>query len=358
MALSSGAVRWLLIATVGGVAAAVLQPTIRSACAFFGPHDLPDVRPEASGGIRRYSRGGGDPASAAVLTTQLRYRRRPIERAPMPTLTPQQCAFYAIHGFLLVRGYLSPEQTRSLAEEVEQSLMAAHSRARSEEARTVTGDESHYLPLMGDRSPNSRALASDSQLVGAARQLLGRDVMVKPAKGNIYHDATFWHADTESSDLRGVKVVTYFSPLDRTNGALQVLPGSHRTQYHKLLSRFRKDWPWSVGDGAENYEEHWWPGVELATVPGDVIFFDVHLWHAALHGRSRVQWSASYVATPETGAQRVAARNYILSFLDVGHDYDEEAYPYFDPDWLLPDYDGPFVAGLAALDLVASDHSV
>ena len=67
-----------------------------------------------------------------------------------------------------------------------------------------------------------------------------------------------------------------------------------------------------------------------ATVPGDVIAFDLHTWHASSGGRDRLAWTAIYQRCPETGAERERTLRSV-------HDGFEQAYRGFDrnryPTW-------------------------
>ena len=213
-----------------------------------------------------------------------------------------------------------------------------------------TGVDGFFLPMVGKKTPVSRMLVADPRLVGIAQALLDRPVAPKPAKGVLYRDASFWHRDNGDPDLRALKVVTYLDPLTEPSGALQVLPGSHRIAMSDELTKYRKCWPWDTTPTAEDEEEQRWPGLTLRSEPGDVIIFDVRLWHASLFGRDRLQWSVSYVGHPYTAAERKVARTYILSYLSDGHEYDVEEYPYFDPAWETA-VDGPFVTTMRALGM-------
>ncbi|MFD6693687.1 phytanoyl-CoA dioxygenase family protein [Micromonospora aurantiaca (nom. illeg.)] len=271
----------------------------------------------------------------------------------MSVLSAQQRDYFHTYGFLVLRGFLSAELNAELEAEVRRSLSENYTIEPSAHRRPATGDDSVFLPMMGPRTPVSRALVADERLVEIAQVLLGGGVIPKPAKGNFYNDASFWHSDSLSRDLQAIKVVTYFDALDGPSGALQVMPGSHWPDLFDKLAAFRAAWPWSTGTDSEAVEERWWPGQVLATQPGDVIIFDVHLWHASLGGRDRTQWSVSYVAEPTNDQERDAVRAYLMSFMEAGHEYNDENYPYFDPDWATDDT-GPFARGLRAIDYAAS----
>jgi hypothetical protein len=263
-------------------------------------------------------------------------------------LTPQQRDHFRTFGFLVLRALLPRTEIADLRAEVVDSLRANYTMPDGT-LEVATGTDGYFLPMMGEKTPVSRALVADPRLVGVAQAMLDGPVAPKPAKGILYRDASFWHQDTGDPNLPALKLVTYLDPLTGPSGALQVLPSSHRIAVSEELTSYRARWPWDTTPTAEAEEEQRWPGLTLHSEPGDVIIFDVRLWHASLFGRDRLQWSVSYVRHPNTEAERDSARSYILSYLSDGHVYDSEAYPYLDPAWETDD--GPFAATLRALSL-------
>jgi phytanoyl-CoA dioxygenase PhyH len=244
--------------------------------------------------------------------------------------------FFSTHGYFLLRGALSADEADRLRAEVVAALSANHELPLQPVAEPTGTGVGFYLPMMGPRTPLSRALLADGRTLGVARQLLG-DVLPKPAKGIQYRDATPWHADSYDRALTAVKVVTYLEPLTADTGALRVLPGSQHADVSASLSKLRAEYPLGAPVLDERRETELFPGLALDCRPGDVIFFDVRLWHASLFGRNRLQWSVSYAAMPRTQREEKIVRDYILLFLDSGQQYDSERYPYFDPDWSQPD---------------------
>ncbi|MFI5777520.1 phytanoyl-CoA dioxygenase family protein [Nocardia sp. NPDC051570] len=263
-------------------------------------------------------------------------------------LDHRQLEFFREFGFLELPGFLDAGVVADLEVEVRDGL-ARNYRLPTDKPEVVSGYEGFYLPLMGKWSPVSRALTSGDLLRSLARELLGADVMPKPAKGVLYSDATGWHRDAAAPELRAIKVAAYLSPVAAESGALRFIPGSHELAFSDRLARFRKVIP----EGSpldEAAEAKWWPGVTVATDPGDIVVFDVHIWHAALFGSLRAQWSVSYAAVPETEPQRTDTRDYIDLFLRAGHRYNAQEFPYYDPDWLTDDRPD-FACAMAELGL-------
>src|SRR5882757_42021 len=126
-----------------------------------------------------------------------------------------------------------------------------------------------------------------------------------------------------------VKVAVYFDELDGDNGALRVLPGSHRLGGRDLAAFLH---------GPAFDDEATWreatrqvPAHIIASRPGDVIVFDEKLWHASVDGRYRLQWSTSYVIDPVIEAEDAQLREYLAGQFIPGMtlDYDPAHYPHF-----------------------------
>jgi hypothetical protein len=246
--------------------------------------------------------------------------------------SPMAMEHFRMYGFVVLRGFFDTPTVEALRAEVREALGDSYD-LPTEAVPEATGRVGYYLPMMGDRTPVSRALAVDERLTSLAELFLSRPPVPKPAKGILYRDASPWHQDSTDPDLAAVKVVAYLDPLTPRTGALQVLPGSHRAPWADDLRSYRARWPASEPFD-EDRELRLWPGLTLTTEPGDVIAFDVHLWHASLHGRDRWQWSVSYAGHPGAGADLTKLRAHIGSFSTEGHTYDAAAYPYFDRSWL------------------------
>jgi len=110
--------------------------------------------------------------------------------------------------------------------------------------------------------------------------------------GNYMVGDTKWHPDTSSLDYKAAKFCVYPDPLNADNGALRVIPGSHREPLHSELDRD----PQSVFGLPPNEL----PAYVFASQPGDVIVFNVGLWHASCGGDHRRQGVLVYYEEPDT----------------------------------------------------------
>jgi Phytanoyl-CoA dioxygenase (PhyH) len=241
-----------------------------------------------------------------------------------PDLFPAD-AFFAAFGYVVLRGALTPVEVDALRREADGAIRDA---TGPWYRRRIAGGgiEGHYVPATCEHTPLSLDLAG--RFAATVQQLTGLAMLFGFAHHALLFDAAGWHTDT-GHEVTSVKVAAYLDPLDATTGALRVLPCSHTASYDALRAvlqgpSFRDPTSWRCAIVVV-------PSVALATVPGDVIIFDEHLWHASVGGRDRLQWSAVYVQDPTRPEDdEPVARFFASQFSPDSHlDYDPVRYPYY-----------------------------
>lgn len=195
-----------------------------------------------------------------------------------------------------------------------------------------------YVPMMCGRTPRSLSLLAE--LGEVATGLLGRPSLPIRAKGMRYAGSTPWHVDSMRAPV-SLGFLAYLEPLDASNGALRVVPGSHRGDFREAALRYL------VALGPEAPVASL-PGVALGTVPGDVIVMDERLLHASTGGQQRRQWRVDFVADPASPEEEEALHALLDQTFPPDWDggYDAEAFSSFGDDWRR-------VAGAAAARLEA-----
>lgn len=179
-----------------------------------------------------------------------------------------------------------------------------------------------YVPMMTAETPASLALLDRLEAVATA--LLGGPVIPTRAKGVRYSGDSPWHVDSDSP-IASVGFAAYLEPLGEANGALRVLPGSHRAEFGDPIRAF----------GAAGMSAARLPSHVVVTEPGDVIAFDEHLFHGSSGGGERRQWRLDYLRDPMDAESENHVRSYFAGIFppdwDGGHDVDR--YPSYGADW-------------------------
>ncbi|SMF47880.1 Phytanoyl-CoA dioxygenase (PhyH) [Tistlia consotensis] len=216
-------------------------------------------------------------------------------------LDEEQVRQFREEGYLIVPGCASTWEVVALNSELDGWI--DESRQHSENWG-VTADGKHVFDLEpghsaerpklrrvtnpADFSDLYRSVLFDGRVVDVAAGLLGPDVKFHHCKINIKMPSmeTYvgWHQDHPFEPHTNDSVVVALVMLDdmtEQNGALQVVPGSHRTHYsHYKDERF-----------AGEIDRALWPEFEAGSVKltgkaGDVVFIDSWMVHGSPANRS------------------------------------------------------------------------
>ncbi|WP_106399554.1 ectoine hydroxylase [Actinocorallia populi] len=143
-------------------------------------------------------------------------------------------------GFLATDRLITPEEVVRYRAELDR--LAGDPALRGDE-RLITEKGSGEVRSVFEVhriSPVFAALAADPRIVGRARQILGSDVYVHQSRVNYkpgfrgkdfywHSDFETWHAEDGMPRMRAVSVSISLTPNNPYNGALMIMPGSHRT---------------------------------------------------------------------------------------------------------------------------------
>jgi Phytanoyl-CoA dioxygenase (PhyH) len=220
-------------------------------------------------------------------------------------------------GFVTLRRFFDPVP---LADEIDRVL--SDGIPFSADDLNSAGIHFRYVPMMTGQTPASLTLLDRVGRVAAA--LFGGPVLPTRAKAVRYRGSTPWHTDS-ASPIASVGIAAYLETLGPENGALRVLPGSHRPELGDAVRAM----------GAAGMAATELPGHVLSTQPGDVIFFDEHLFHSSCGGETRHQWRADFVNAP-VGVEAVKqTRAYFEGLYTPDWDgaYDVDRYPSYGLDW-------------------------
>jgi ectoine hydroxylase-related dioxygenase (phytanoyl-CoA dioxygenase family) len=216
-------------------------------------------------------------------------------------LTEQQLRHFETFGFIVWRQVFPADEIAALTQRYEQVL--------EEDRRGLDfdGDKRQAVTGFLERREDLTKLLEDDRIFSSIEQLLGPDFVWIGSDGNLYVGDTRWHPDNQQK-YRRIKIAFYLDQVTRDTGCLRVIPGSHQPVLH---DRLKEQWP--VEDAAESpygVAGSEIPSFPLESNPGDVVFFNQNLWHAAYGGRTgRRMFTLNFGAKPESDADYDILRN-------------------------------------------------
>jgi len=232
-------------------------------------------------------------------------------------LRAEDVSRYHTFGFVVLRRFFDP---RPLAEEIDRvmhdGLLSTHGVSRSGQIHF------QYVPMMTATTPASLALLDRTEAIAVA--VLGGSVLPTRAKGVRYFGNTPWHVDSELP-IASAGILAYLGQLGPDNGALLVLPGSHRPEFANSIREY----------GGVDMNATSMPSHVIRTEPGDVIALDEHLYHASIGGVVRRQWRTDFVVDPPGAEAEAQTKSYYAGIFPPEWDggYDVDRYPSYGPDW-------------------------
>jgi hypothetical protein len=180
-------------------------------------------------------------------------------------------------------------------------------------------------------------MADDPRLFQGSVALTGAPSVPTPPVATCLTSNAGWHND-DGTDIGGVKFLIHLQPRSADTGALRVIPGSHDRTFRSSVERYLGQDPARQGFAG-------WPVpfIALATAPGDVIAFDLHLFHSSAGGSNRLAWTIEYLPWPGLGdpVRLAAVGAAVVNIVDYDHKgYDRERWPTW-RDWAANARDRP-----------------
>ena len=164
-----------------------------------------------------------------------------MDTLPRPLVGPEEVQFFRSNGFLALPNFTTPSEV--------QRLTGLYDRLFESKAGWDTGDfldfaglgeadtqlvvpqilnPSRYEPRLRNLSFRATALTIARQLLGPSATLVFEHAMMKPAGSD---GVTPWHQDEafypKYTNYKSITVWVPLQAVDRTNGCLEFIPGSH-----------------------------------------------------------------------------------------------------------------------------------
>jgi ectoine hydroxylase-related dioxygenase (phytanoyl-CoA dioxygenase family) len=214
-------------------------------------------------------------------------------------LSQQQIQFFQTFGFLVLRRLFTPAEMATMNDEFMRRLEAVY------HDRPFDGTTRQGTSLMGPDTPFYASLMEDTRFVTITEQLYGDDFIGGGLGGDRYVASTHWHPDVNAEHEGGPKFAFYLDRVDGETGALRVLPASHKSPYHDELRA-------NLGMHMEKagFDIPALPAFVCDSTPGDVVVFDLRLWHASWGGyKDRRMVSMVHYRNPRTPGGRANLRS-------------------------------------------------
>ena len=213
-------------------------------------------------------------------------------------LDEARCTSYEKNGYLVAHELFSQRETTALHAEAER--LAAEAEPGPGVVIEPGNRAVRSLFRLHETSELFRCVASDPRLLDVARQLLGGEVYVhqsrinfKPAfdgKEFFWHsDFETWHVEDGMPRMRAVSVSLFLTPSTEFNGALLLVPGSHKTfircvgetpENHHEKSLKKQEFGVPCPEAMRMLVDH--GGMDSARGPaGSAVFFECNTMHGS-----------------------------------------------------------------------------
>jgi ectoine hydroxylase-related dioxygenase (phytanoyl-CoA dioxygenase family) len=263
------------------------------------------------------------------------------EEVLMNLLTDEELARFRAFGYLLLEAESAlGSMVSDLSREAEQVFDLVYPwHVEDHEKKLV-------IPMMSNEAtPASVAFLENENLADTVEAILGPGVVTKPAKTTRFAGATGWHRDCYRG-LSGIKLACYLErhlpgPVD-----FVVIPASH----HRVVGDYVNG---VVGiDRHDLFDAHAGmaraavrnprrtitAGIPTETVrvePGQLLLFDLDLWHAVTATGGRLHWGVTFLSRPQESASLEDTVAHLSEYLlEYREPYPEDRLTYFPDTWV------------------------
>jgi hypothetical protein len=211
--------------------------------------------------------------------------------AEIAMLTDPQIIHFNTFGFVLLQQAFSPTEMQDIID-------AANDIWQGDRENQPQAPKHQHMAPFVELHPLLAQLPEDDRIYQPIEQLLGPGFIWGGSEGNkgSFNETNDhqWHCDRAGElDLHytRIKIMIYFQPMQKDNGALRLIPGSHHPSFHRHLLALQ---PQKQETSLSVFGV---PGPELACYPvevelGDVVIFNHYLFHG-VYGK---QEDRSYIA--------------------------------------------------------------
>jgi len=237
---------------------------------------------------------------AAIITRRDPVVYTDLTADPGPGASRDQLEGFKRDGFMLLEGFLSGRDTKTLLAEAERMARDPQIASRDEAIREPGSDIVRSVFRVHEINKTLSRLSRDRRLVNIAKQIVGSDVYVHQSRANLkpglFGKEFYWHSDFETwhvedgmPGMRAVSCSILLTDNSEYNGPLMIMPGSH--QYfiscvgetpddHYKKSLRKQEYGVPDPDSLRFLADQ--GGIRSMTAPaGSVVFFDCNAMHGS-----------------------------------------------------------------------------
>ena len=221
-------------------------------------------------------------------------------------LTSEQETQFRTFGVVVLRDFFRPGELNTIRAEFD------YAAERASRFEPFDGTKMQYFNMQGSATPFYASLPEDPRFYEVAEQLFGPDTFAFESNAYRYVSNTRWHYNDGSSNIYGYGVKFQFAlqPVRADSGALRFIPGSHKNPFQDELAGVPP-----LGRRWYNTKEAWEKIDQVLCYqceydPGDVVAFDLRIFHATWGGSNDRQMSCvSFFHYPQTPEELETMRN-------------------------------------------------
>jgi len=176
---------------------------------------------------------------AAIITRRDPVVYTDLTADPGPGASRDQLEGFKRDGFMLLEGFLSGRDTKTLLAEAERMARDPQIASRDEAIREPGSDIVRSVFRVHEINKTLSRLSRDRRLVNIAKQIVGSDVYVHQSRANLkpglFGKEFYWHSDFETwhvedgmPGMRAVSCSILLTDNSEHNGPLMIMPGSHQ----------------------------------------------------------------------------------------------------------------------------------
>ena len=252
------------------------------------------------------------------------------------SLTEEQVQHFETFGFIIRRQVYSQAEIERIDAEFDQYL------ASIKEGFDKKVGQGRGWPNWSNLNPDTPIMAGmleDPRIYVPTEQLQGKDTVPLYSNANSFRNNSNWHPDTRQCHLPMLKSLVYLQPTTGDHGSLRVIPGSHKSPLYDDLHRLKMV---NSNDKSEILKESGMrsediPAYVFCSQPGDVITFNMRLWHAAFCGyEDRRNCSFAFCSNPKTAEEEEDLKSQLENArtLTGGLKMELKDSKYYHPWWL------------------------